>query len=90
MDGGDLLFPADLPDQGHGPGIQLEDRAAVDDLQIAEFPGNHGKHPAVQGKVGIFVSAFVGVVVAERTFPVDASAAPQQDDLPLEFCCISP
>ena len=85
MDGGNLFFAANLSDECHSPRIQFEDRAAVDDFQIAEFAGDLVQHLAVQGKIGVFIGAFVGVVIAERAFLVDASPAAQKDDFPFSF-----
>ena len=85
MDGGDSLLAAYLPDQGQHPGIQLEDGAAVDDLQVAEPSGDIGQHLAVQDVIGLGVGTSVGVIVAESAFLIDTSAAAQENDFPLSF-----
>ncbi len=85
MDGGNPLLTAYLPDQGQRLGVQLKDGTAVDDLQVAEPPADPGQHLTVQGEIGVEVGTFVSVVVAESAFPIDTSAAAQEDDFPFSF-----
>ena len=68
VDGGDPLLPADFPDQTQGPGVKLEDGAAVDDLQIPEFPGYPAQNLPVQGIICRLVRTAVQMVVAEGHF----------------------
>ena len=85
MDGGYIPVPAYGFDQIESPRIQLEDRTAVDDFQIIEFPCDLAEHVAVEKVIGVIVGAFIQMVITEGTFSVYTSPAAKQNNFSFFF-----